>query len=54
MLRFPQRAGDEPAGGDGAGGAKQVRRGGKLTDAATREFIAAHLVALKAWVLRMR
>jgi len=27
---------------------------GKLTDQATRDFIAAHLAALKAWVLRLR
>jgi chromate reductase len=27
---------------------------GKLTDQATRDFIAAHLLAFKAWVLRMR
>ena len=29
VLRVPQRPGDEPAGGDGPGGADQVRRGGK-------------------------
>ncbi|MGA3400663.1 MAG: NADPH-dependent FMN reductase [Acetobacteraceae bacterium] len=28
--------------------------GGKLTDQPTRDFIAAHLAAFKAWVLRMR
>ena len=27
---------------------------GKLTDATTREFITAHLTALRAWVLRLR
>ena len=27
---------------------------GKLTDQQTRDFISAHLIALKAWVLRMR
>jgi chromate reductase len=27
---------------------------GKLTDQPTRDFIAAHLAALKAWVLRLR
>jgi chromate reductase len=27
---------------------------GKLTDQATRDFIIAHLVAFKAWVLRLR
>jgi chromate reductase len=27
---------------------------GKLTDQVTRDFITAHLVALKAWVLRMK
>jgi chromate reductase, NAD(P)H dehydrogenase (quinone) len=27
---------------------------GKLTDQQTRDFISAHLVALKAWVLRMK
>jgi len=27
---------------------------GKLTDQQTRDFISAHLVAFKAWVLRMR
>jgi chromate reductase len=27
---------------------------GKLTDQATRDFITAHLAALKAWVLRLR
>jgi chromate reductase len=27
---------------------------GKLTDQQTRDFIAAHLAALKAWVLRLR
>ena len=28
--------------------------GGKLTDQPTRDFIAAHLAAFKAWVLRMK
>jgi chromate reductase len=28
--------------------------GGKLTDQQTRDFIAAHLAAFKAWVLRLR
>ena len=27
---------------------------GKLTDQATRDFLTAHLAALKAWVLRLR
>ncbi len=27
---------------------------GKLTDQATRDFIAAHLVAFKAWILRIK
>jgi hypothetical protein len=27
---------------------------GKLTDQATRDFIAAHLAAFKAWVLRLK
>ena len=27
---------------------------GELTDQQTRDFMSAHLVALKAWVLRMR
>jgi chromate reductase len=27
---------------------------GELTDQQTRDFISAHLVALKAWVLRMK
>jgi hypothetical protein len=27
---------------------------GKLTDQATREFIAAHLSAFKAWVLQLK
>jgi hypothetical protein len=27
---------------------------GKLTDQPTRDFMTAHLTALKAWVLRMR
>ena len=27
---------------------------GKLTDQATRDFLAAHLAAFKAWALRMR
>ena len=28
--------------------------GGKLNDQVSREFIAAHLVAFKAWVLRLK
>ena len=27
---------------------------GKLDDQTTRDFIAAHLIAFKAWVLRMK
>jgi hypothetical protein len=27
---------------------------GKLTDQTTRDFITAHLVVFKAWVLRLR
>ena len=54
VLRVPERPGNEPARGDDPASQNKFDADGKLNDQATREFIAAHLGAFKAWVLRLK
>jgi hypothetical protein len=52
--RVPERPCNEPARGDDPASTNKFDAEGKLNDQASREFISAHLVAFKAWVLRLK